>query len=249
MKTSMKICICLALLSIFAASGSTVTKKVTSKSPFIIIRGEYVYPRDGSFTITLSDTNIVVQNVIYSSVEKIVRKPLPKPDPQKDFLDWIIRAPANRAQALIEAGGKPEQSKKLMEEFYSQFQDSDTLKISLLNNTFKITYKGKEALVMIPSNKREQAIDYMENTLKPEYESLCRNLECGNIVIKGKGYQQNIMSKEISTSLLQQLKDIPIRARVNIAGDYNPITIKGRYSEIRLIGSAISDIVKANSMK
>ena len=143
MKTSMKICICLALLSTLAVSGSTVTKKVSSKSPFIIIRGEYVYPRDGSFTITLSDTNIIVQNVIYSSVETLKRNPLPKPDPQKDFLDWIIRTPANSAQALIEAGGTPEQSRELMEEFYSQFHDSDTLKISLLNNTFKIAYKGK----------------------------------------------------------------------------------------------------------
>lgn len=236
--------LCVSIVGAFAVTGETVTERIRSESPFIIAHGHYIYPRDGCFEVTLTDSNVLVQGQIYEPCEK-PRVPIPKPDRQKDFFDWAIRTPALNAQDLLDEGGTEEESRQLMADFYRQFEGSDTLSVQLQNDTYRLVYRGIEMYVPIPRKPRKPKPDYKKNVLEPEFKELCRHLADGHLIIKGDNYRQLIPADQLSPLLLNQLQDVPRRATKNVARDYEALDLEGKRGRITLLPSAVADLVKA----
>ncbi|MFH0778669.1 MAG: hypothetical protein V2A71_08570, partial [Candidatus Eisenbacteria bacterium] len=154
MKISTLILMLLCLCSLAAPALADETVNIKSSAPFILVHGQYVYPVDSVYTMTLTDTSVLVQGKVYEPPEEPFVPP-PKPDRERDFFDWVIRTPAQSAMALIEAGGTCEQSRQLMADFYRQFPESDTFSVKFSGQTYVVTYRGNEWLVSVPCRKRE----------------------------------------------------------------------------------------------
>jgi len=251
MKTSMLILFfsCFLAASVSVLAGETVNIK--SSAPFILALGQYVYPVDSVYTVTLTDTNVLVQGKVYESPEKPF-VPLPKPDREKDFCDWMVRTPADSAMALLEAGGTPEQAKMLMDNFFRQFPKSDTFSVKFEDHVYRVTCRGNEMITWAPEEKREPKPDYKKNTLIPSFQYLCRHLRAGDLMLKGDGYLQPIPAEQLSPSLIRQLKEITeqtaVKRSIGFRGKtrYQGMTIKGKTRELHLGSGLVTDLVKAN---
>jgi hypothetical protein len=242
-------CVCFLAASVSVLAGERVNIK--SSAPFIVAHGQYVYPVDSVYTVTLTDTSVLVQGKVYEPPEKPF-VPLPKPDRKKDFLDWVIRTPADSAGALLDAGDTPEQAKILMDNFFRQFPKSDTFSVRFSGGSYLVTYRGKEWIVPLPCMKREPKPDHKQNTLVPAFEGLCFYLRVGALVFKGDGGMQPIPAEELSPSLIRQLKGVTeqtaVKRPVGFRGKtrYRGITIKGQIREIYLGSDDITNLVNAN---
>jgi len=254
MKISMIVlmCACLLAASVSVLAGETVNIK--SSAPFILAQGRYVCPVDSVYTVTLTDTSVLVEGKVYEPPEKPF-VPLPKPDREKDFFDWVIRTPVDSAGALIDAGGTPEQSGQLMADFYKQFPQSDTFSVKFKDGHYLLTYRGKECIVPVPRMRTQPKPDYKKNTLIPSFERLCRYLKAGALVFKADGVMQPIPAEELSPSLIRQLKGVTEQTAVRLRhpwGDYRGVpryqgmTIKGRTREIYIGSDIVADLLRAN---
>ena len=240
MKTSIGILACAWFLAMPVLAAETVNIK--SSTPFVVVNGQFTYPQDSVYTITLTEKNVLLQGKVYLPAEKPLM-PMPKPNREKSFFDWAIRTPADSAQALIDAGGTVEAARQLMADFYRPFAKSDTFSVNLKDDCYRLVYRGVESYVSVPCKKREPKPDYQENVLKPGFEDLCHYLRVGDLILKGEDYRQVISASELSSQFLKQLKDIPNRATKNPCGDYQSVTLT---RNTRILPSAIDDIVKAN---
>jgi len=225
----------------------TLQRDVKSSAPFIVIKGRFVYPENDIYTVMLTDSTICVNGVVYIRTPKPV-VPLPKPDRNKDFFDWIIRYPADSARAIIEDGGTKEEAKRFIDDFYATFADSETLNVDFEKGFYRITYKGEETGFGLPRQKREPKVDYWENWLYPSYQTLCRDLERGSIIIKGDGYWEQIVAEEISQELIRELQTVHQRAVCDNPYEiYEGIELTGKSGKrIKLGPSAVEDFVKAH---
>lgn len=244
MKTSTVILMCACLL---AASGlAAETVNIKSSTPFVVVNGQYIYPQqDGIYTITLTEKNVLIQGKIYVPAEKLPVL-IPKPDREKDFLDWAVRVPADSAQAMIDAGGTFEQASQVMAEFYRPFVGSDTFFVTFADGCYRLAYRGTEVYVSVPCQKREPKPDYRENVLVPAFTDLCYHLQTGNLVFKGEGYRQIIPAHELSPSLLRQIREITGETARKAAGGYEEQRLDGPSGEICLLPSVVADLVKSN---
>ncbi len=239
------ICACL-----FATTALAETVNIKSSAPFILVYGEYVYPVDSVYTVTLTDTSVLVQGKMYEPPKKPFI-PSPRPDREKSFIDWVIRTPSDSAMALIEAGGSCEQAKQLMGDFYKQFPESDTFSVRFENSlypVYRVAYKEKKYNVRVPCRKREPKPDYKKYTLEPAFNELCSYLRAGALVFRSKGIMQPIPAKELTPSLMQQLKGITEQTAIKspITGDYEGLKLRGKRREIFIGFPIIADLVKAN---
>ena len=251
MKTPAVFLMCSCFLATSVLAGETVNIK--SLAPFILAHGQYVYPVDSVYTVTLTDTSVFVQGKIYEPPEKPFVS-LPKPNREKDFCDWVIRTPADSAQALFEAGGTREQAKILMDNFFRQFPESDTFSVNFKDGHYLLTYRGKEWIVSRPCKKREPKPDH-KLILKWSFEEVCRHLKGGGLLFKRDGvvYQR---VEEWSPSLIRQLKGITDQTAVKIKYPehiergslpvYEGMRIKDRTQEIYLGSRQVADLVEAN---
>jgi hypothetical protein len=233
-------------------AGETVNIK--SSAPFILALGQYVYPVDSVYTVTLTDTSVLVQGKVYEPPEKPF-VPLPKPDRDKDFCDWVVRTPADSAMALLEAGGTPEQAKMLMDNFFRQFPKSDTFSVKFEDHVYRVTCRGNEMITWAPEGKREPKPDY-KLILKWSFEEVCSHLEDGGLLFKCDGGAAYQRVEEWSPSLIRQLKGITEQTAVKIKYPehikrgslpvYEGMRIKDRTQEIYLGSREVADVVEAN---
>jgi hypothetical protein len=240
MKRSIFLLICALLVTGQAFSHEVVTRQVQSDVPFIIVYGRFVYPEHGVYTVTLADSTVVVNGVIYVPPEK-PDIPSPEPDRKKAFLDWAVRYPALGARAIIEAGGTKEQAKKFIDDFYAQLADSTALRVEVHRDLYRIRYRGEEVVFVLPSQKREPKPDYWENVLRPFFDGLCYCLKKGDLVIKSQGAQ--MIFKEEIPEVAPQLRALPKTGRNPSASILH--STKGR-KDIRIPSAVLEEILREN---
>jgi hypothetical protein len=135
----------------FAAAPSLAAETVNIKSstPFVVVDGRFIYPRDGIYEVTLMEDSVLLQGKVYLPAERPA-VPTPRPNRERDFFGWAIQTPSDSAQALIDAGGTVEAARQLMADFYRQFAKSDTFSVSLKDDCFRLVYQGVESYVSVP---------------------------------------------------------------------------------------------------
>ncbi len=237
------------LIIMIPAHASEVVIKVVNSGVPIIIDGNWIYPKNGSYEIVMTDSNLTVNGYEYvHPAKKTIHKYEP-PSREKGFMDWIIRTTSERAQNMVDSGATAEDVKKFMQSRYDQYADGDTFWYSFDNyGNFRLFcgYPPMEVIVPVPShprNKAEPIPPYRERVLEGCFKGLCSFLENGYLVMinTAKNSLRAFAPREVDV-ILKELKEVPQKAIVSMVDGeprYHSMVIADRYKltplEVRLL--------------
>ena len=234
----------LVLMPEFVFCGETVTRVIEGDVP-MILNGHWLY---SPFTVVLTDSTITVNGHLYEGPEE-KEEPLPEPDREEDFLDWLIRTAVDSAQAIIDRGGEFEEARQVMVDIFSKYADGDTLIVKSgkgkFAGAFDLKYYKYKYWVGVATPRNPSYIpkpSYREGWLEPQFKELCRRLENGFLVVTGKGYRYAFQPVNVPKVLeeLKKLKD-PQYAKERLKE--GRVYIRSKNYETRLMRRVIEDLI------
>ena len=261
MKLLIAIIIANMLCTFTAFAGDKVICEIKSDQP-IIIDGNWIYPENSQYTVAMTDSSITVNGYVYLYPEDENLQKYEPPSKENDFFDWVVRAPADSAQHVIESGGCIEEARQVMVEIYNQYAGGDTFSYVMREGDFILTYHEKKIFIVIPSKPRAvEIMDYRDRVVVKLYEELCNFLESGNLILRGTNIKLYFSSDDHysirgprssyiyafppskAQLVIREIQVIPEYAEAFYRGGvtfYKPITILNEYW---LKSTVIEDIV------
>jgi len=227
-----------------AVAEDRVTRFIESDVP-LIIDGNWLYPENGGYTLVMTDEYLTINGYEYVHPEDKSFRQIEPPSREKDFVDWVIRTTADRAQQIVDKGGSRDDARAYMESTFEKHVGEQGFRYEIdKRGLFTIYYSGSSlpVYVAVPSRPRREPPPYRERIIKPLFTMLRYYLERGYLVMLGTNGTRKVFAPEDADGINKELRNVQKRAEVSVcAGEkhYLPITLEGRYtllpSEVELL--------------
>ncbi|UCF04226.1 MAG: hypothetical protein JSV33_09760 [bacterium] len=164
----------------------------------------------------------------------------------------MVRAASKKGRAVIDSGGTRDEARQAMWDFFNEFADEDTFRITFDEyGVIEIYYRDNPSFTVFTPRPRQPVLPYRERVIEGRFKELTWALENGHFVIRStfrqgkRSHFRSIPPEEIEAFIGKLRVHIDEIQTAEEALARPPVLILGKYSIPRY---AMRDLVQPDTL-